>query len=127
MGTLLAIRGKGLGSQGGVTSPLGGVGSEEQGHGCSEQRITRVRERTWIGAPRPPAEWVSRDRTGTGTRKSWGGGRGEVQVSLGLGREGEGRMQRQPGSRWGAVGYGWATWWISNIPVDTLWYLIVYC
>lgn len=104
MGTLLAVRGKVLGNQGGVKSPLGGVGSEEQGHGCSKQRITRERERTWAGAPRPPAEWVSRDPTGTGTRKSSGGGVG-VQVSLGLGREGEGRMQRQTGSQWGGVGW----------------------
>lgn len=54
-----------------MVSPLGGVGSEEQGHGCSEQRITRARERTWAGAP--PCRVGQQDCTGPGTRKSSGG------------------------------------------------------
>lgn len=81
-------------------SPLGGIGSEEQGHGCSEQRITR--ERTWAGAPGPPAEWASGTALGQGLERA-----PRVQVSLGLGREGESRRQRQPGSRWDGMWMGY--------------------
>lgn len=83
-------------------SPLGGVGSEEQGHGCSEQRITRERERTWAGAPRPPAEWASRTALGQGLERAPG-----VQVSLGLGRKGKSRRQRQTGSQRDGIWMGY--------------------